>query len=215
MNIFLLPILLISNTEMLSVELTPDNHVSIKGRIDDQMASKFISKINQINSTHIYIYIDSHGGSVDSGHKMIQYMNFKRESNHTLLCIAQQADSMAFHIFQFCNHRYILQNSKMMQHQMSIHNLSGNIEQLLHYIRVSYKMYENLILQGSQRIGLSTSEYKQKINDDWYLYGEDIIKNRVADAMISSIGCNQALTKGDSVIIVNDKIIRVSECPIV
>ena len=108
-------------------------------------------------------------------------MNFKRESNHTLLCIARQADSMAFHIFQFCNHRYILQNSKMMQHQMSIHNLSGNIEQLMHYIQVSYKMYENLILQGSQRIGLSTAEYKKKINDDWYLYGEDIINNRVAD----------------------------------
>ena len=207
--------MLIPSIQKLSMTLTPNNHVSIKGPINTQMSSTFISNLNKINSTNIYIYIDSHGGSVDAGHKMIQYINFKKDNNHTILCIAQQADSMAFHIFQHCTHRYILPDSKMMQHQMSIHNLSGNIENLYKYIKVSYQLYENLIYQGSKRIGITSKNYKEKINNDWYLYGEDIVKNRVADAMISSIGCSEELTRNDNIVVVDGNIVQLSLCPLI
>ena len=74
MNLVFLTTLFSVTIQPISVILTPDNHVSVKGRIDRYMASSFISKINQINSTNIYVYIDSPGGDVESGQKMIQYL---------------------------------------------------------------------------------------------------------------------------------------------
>ena len=187
MNLIFLYSVIAVTIQPISVILTPSNHVSIKGRIDRYMASQFVSKINNINTTNIYIYIDSPGGDVDSGQKILQYIQFKKDTNKTIMCVAWEAHSMAFNIFQSCNYRYVLPDSKLMQHQMSMKNLNGNIENL----------------------------NRAKIMNDWFLYGEDIVKNNVADAMISSVGCNSKLTASDSLTTIGDDILTISRCPIV
>lgn len=215
MNLILISTLFSVVVEPVAVILTPNNHVSIKGRIDDYKASRFISKINKLNTTNIYVYIDSPGGDVDSGQKIIQYINFKKDTNKTIMCIAWEAHSMAFNILQACTYRYVLQDSKMMQHQMSLKNVVGNIENINSYMRITNKMYDKLILDASKRIGLSVEAYKIKIMNDWYLYGSEIVENNVADAMISSVGCSKKLTDSDSVTTIVDNILTISDCPII
>lgn len=215
MNLIFLYSVIAVTIQPISVILTPSNHVSIKGRIDRYMASQFVSKINNINTTNIYIYIDSPGGDVDSGQKILQYIQFKKDTNKTIMCVAWEAHSMAFNIFQSCNFRYVLPDSKLMQHQMSMKNLNGNIENLNNYVKISNKLYDKLIKDASNRIGLPVEEYRAKIMNDWFLYGEDIVKNNVADAMISSVGCNSKLTTSDSLTTIGDDILTISRCPIV
>ncbi len=217
MNLVFLTTLFSVTIQPISVILTPDNHVSVKGRIDRYMASSFISKINQINSTNIYVYIDSPGGDVESGQKMIQYLNFKKDTNKTIMCIAWEAHSMAFNIFQSCSYRYVLPDSKMMQHQMSFKNLDGNIENLNNYVKISNKLYDKLIEDASKRIGISVDIYRAKIMNDWFLYGEEIVKNNVADAMISSVGCSKKLTAHDSITTLGEgtNLLTISLCPLV
>ena len=215
MNLILISTLFSVVVEPVAVILTPNNHVSIKGRIDDYKASRFISKINKLNTTNIYVYIDSPGGDVDSGQKIIQYINFKKDTNKTIMCIAWEAHSMAFNILQACTYRYVLQDSKMMQHQMSLKNVVGNIENINSYMRITNKMYDKLILDASKRIGLSVEAYKIKIMNDWYLYGSEIVENNVADAMISSVGCSKKLTDSDSLTTIVDNILTISDCPII
>lgn len=215
MNLILISTLFSVVVEPVAVILTPNNHVSIKGRIDDYKASRFISKINKLNTTNIYVYIDSPGGDVDSGQKIIQYINFKKDTNKTIMCIAWEAHSMAFNILQACTYRYVLQDSKMMQHQMSLKNVVGNIENINSYMRITNKMYDKLILDASKRIGLSVEAYKIKIMNDWYLYGSEIVENNVADAMISSVGCSKKLTDSDSLTTLVDNILTISDCPII
>lgn len=215
MNLILISTLFSVVVEPVAVILTPNNHVSIKGRIDDYKASRFISKINKLNTTNIYVYIDSPGGDVDSGQKIIQYINFKKDTNKTIMCIAWEAHSMAFNILQACTYRYVLQDSKMMQHQMSLKNVVGNIENINSYMQITNKMYDKLILDASKRIGLSVEAYKIKIMNDWYLYGSEIVENNVADAMISSVGCSKKLTDSDSLTTIVDNILTISDCPII
>ena len=215
MNLILISTLFSVVVEPVAVILTPNNHVSIKGRIDDYKASRFISKINKLNTTNIYVYIDSPGGDVDSGQKIIQYINFKKDTNKTIMCIAWEAHSMAFNILQACTYRYVLQDSKMMQHQMSLKNLAGNIENINSYMQITNKIYDKLILDASKRIGLSVEAYKIKIMNDWYLYGSEIVENNVADAMISSVGCSKKLTDSDSLTTILDNILTISDCPII
>ena len=215
MNLILISTLFTVIVEPVAVILTPNNHVSIKGRIDDYKASRFISKINKLNTTNIYVYIDSPGGDVDSGQKIIQYINFKKDTNKTIMCIAWEAHSMAFNILQACTYRYVLQDSKMMQHQMSLKNVAGNIENINSYMQITNKIYDKLILDASKRIGLSVEAYKIKIMNDWYLYGSEIVENNVADAMISSVGCSKKLTDSDSLTTIVDNILTISDCPII
>ena len=215
MNLILISTLFSVVVEPVAVILTPNNHVSIKGRIDDYKASRFISKINKLNTTNIYVYIDSPGGDVDSGQKIIQYINFKKDTNKTIMCIAWEAHSMAFNILQACTYRYVLQDSKMMQHQMSLKNVAGNIENINSYMQITNKIYDKLILDASKRIGLSVEAYKIKIMNDWYLYGSEIVENNVADAMISSVGCSKKLTDSDSLTTIVDNILTISDCPII
>lgn len=215
MNLILISTLFTVIVEPVAVILTPNNHVSIKGRIDDYKASRFISKINKLNTTNIYVYIDSPGGDVDSGQKIIQYINFKKDTNKTIMCIAWEAHSMAFNILQACTYRYVLQDSKMMQHQMSLKNVVGNIENINSYMQITNKMYDKLILDASKRIGLSVEAYKIKIMNDWYLYGSEIVENNVADAMISSVGCSKKLTDSDSITTIVDNMLTISDCPII
>jgi len=215
MNLFFLSSIFSIVIQPVTVILTPDNHVSIKGRIDDYKASQFISKINKLNATNLYIYIDSPGGNVDSGQKIIQYINFKKDTNKTIMCIAWEAHSMAFNILQACSYRYVLQDSKMMQHQISLKNVVGNIENINSYMKITNKMYDKLIIDASKRIGLSADEYKLKIMNDWYFYGSEIVENNVADAMISSIGCSKKLTDSDSLTTIGTDILTISNCPII
>ena len=131
------------------------------------------------------------------------------------MCIAWEAHSMAFNILQACTYRYVLQDSKMMQHQMSLKNVVGNIENINSYMQITNKMYDKLILDASKRIGLSVEAYKIKIMNDWYLYGSEIVENNVADAMISSVGCSKKLTDSDSITTIVDNMLTISDCPII
>ena len=105
----------------------------------------------------------------------------------------------------------------MMQHQMSFKNLDGNIENLNNYVKISNKLYDKLIEDASKRIGISVDIYRAKIMNDWFLYGEEIVKNNVADAMISSVGCSKKLTAHDSITTLGEgtNLLTISLCPLV
>jgi ATP-dependent protease ClpP protease subunit len=213
MNLFLFNVV-ITSVLSTSVTLTPDNHVSLKGPINSYTASKFISDINKVSTNHIYMYIDSPGGSVPDGHKIIQYMQYKIDNNSTILCIAWQASSMAFHIFQHCSHRYILKDSRLMQHPISLHNLSGQIENINNYIKMIYNIYNDLLITGSKRLLISPDQYLSNINNDWQLYGKAIIENNAADTILSSVGCSKDMAANDESTTVLGTLYISSACPI-
>lgn len=212
MNLFLTKLALASIIN--SVTLTPTNHVSIKGQINSYSASKFISDINKLSAKYIYVYIDSPGGSVLDGQKIIQYIQYKKDNNSTIMCIAWEASSMAFHIFQYCSHRYVLKGSRLMQHPFSLYNLSGPIDNVYNYVNMIYNIYKELISDGSERLKITSQQYLDKINNDWHLFGKDIIENNAADSIISSIGCSKEMTENDMTINVLDSNYISSNCPI-
>ena len=124
MNLFLF--LLLSNlyfifslnsTEVykIIINLTSSNIIIIKGEINDNLASKFVHELNKKeNKQDIYIYLDTNGGSVDAGNKIVEEI-----IRYKLNCIASKAISMGFVIFQSCNKRYITDYTTLMQHQIS------------------------------------------------------------------------------------------------
>ena len=176
-----------------SIKLLNGNHVSIVGPINEVNINNQIKKLEQISENDdIYIYIKSPGGEVMAGERFIQYMEYVKNRNKKLHCIADTALSMAFHIFQFCDTRLVLPSSKLMQHQISM-SISGNIENINNYVNHIQKINKYFANIESQKFGITEYDYFNKISTDWWLYGQEIIDNRVADIMIKSVGCSSKL----------------------
>ena len=99
---------------------------------------------------------------------------------------------MAFHILQSCDKRYITPSSKVMQHQISLSIPNNQLENILNYLEMLKQIRDNLEIISSNRIGISLEDYRNKVSSDWWLYGENIIINNVADEIVY-VGCSSEL----------------------
>ncbi len=77
------------------VTLSNDNHISITTDINDDSINDAIKSLTTLgeNRKNIYLYIDSPGGSVHDGNRLIEYINYLQFQNITVDCIARNAFS--------------------------------------------------------------------------------------------------------------------------
>ena len=142
------------------IELKKDNFVSLRDEITTESSSQLLYKLNSLNTTPIYIYINSPGGEVIAGLEVINYIKSLQERNIEINCICHNAMSMAFAIFQYCSNRYILYASTLMQHQMSI-QVKGKLYDINSRMKY-YNMIENEInLHQASRLPMPTVMVRQ------------------------------------------------------
>lgn len=184
----ILPISAAANAE--TVVLTEKNHTAITGTVDDDSVSKVIKFLNMSTEENVYLYLDSPGGSVFAGLRLVEAL---RSTTKTVTCVVQEAASMAFVITQACHKRLITENGLMMQHVAS-YGLRGqepNNFSFAQFInRVSKKMDED----QAKRIGLSYDDFRQKVRDDWWLFGKEAKTANVADDT-TTVSCDSELAR--------------------
>lgn len=197
------------------IELTKDNFVSLREAIDNDVSSVLLYRLSLLNTTNVYLYINSPGGEVMAGLEIVNYMKSMQAQNKEINCICHNAMSMAFVIFQYCSNRYILYSSTLMQHQMSI-GIRGKLYDINSRLKYYNTIENELNLYQATRMKINVSDFIRNIQDDWWLYSSDIIKNNGADEIVS-ISCsfqNYQETVKVSTLFGEIKIIY-SACPIV
>jgi ATP-dependent Clp protease protease subunit len=199
------------------IELKKDNFVSLREVITQDVTSKLLSKLNAIENNYdtLYLYINSPGGDVTAGLEIINYIKGLQERSKQIICISQNAMSMAFVIFQYCSTRYILFSSTLMQHQISM-KLEGKLYDI--NSRVSYvNTIENkLVNYQAARLGISPLEFTRLIQNDWWLFSKEIITYKAADKMVS-VHCS-FVNYNEIVLIptmVGDVKVTYSACPLI
>jgi len=179
----------ISNLE--TINLNENNLVNIRGPIDSDSTNKFFHDIMKLNKENeINIFINSPGGSVMEGLKIVSYIEMLN-NNTKINCIADFAASMAFIITQSCQNRYALKSSILMQHQMSLMN-KGNLFNLNNYMEMINDMNVDLDKNQAKRINMTYEDFKQKITNDWWLYGNKAKELNVVDKIID-VKCSDRL----------------------
>jgi ATP-dependent protease ClpP protease subunit len=148
--------------------------INIKGFINNDLYNKIYNQ-SLTNDKYLYIYIDSQGGSLFDAIDII-YLIKEFEKNKTVICIASVAYSSAFTIFQSCSNRYVLPNSILMQHEFDIiYSYDLNIvNNIIYYIRNIEAM----------RLNIKLNIYLEKVKNELWLLGHDIIYNNGADKLI-------------------------------
>lgn len=185
-SIFLFNIITYTHADNNLVTLTDNNFVVLRGQIDEDTSSYFIRDIHQLISYNndIYVYLITPGGSVIDGYNIIQTLDALSLTGKNIHCIADIAYSMGFSILQACNYRYVLQGSSIMQHQMSF-GLEGQLENNKNRFKFIESIEEKMAEQQSAKLGLTKDEFQKKILSDWWLFGDNAVKENAADNIIN------------------------------
>jgi len=156
--------------------------INLHGPINSTNVENFMEEFNNsTNKTNLIVHINSPGGSVMEGNKIITLFQ-----QQPVICIAEKTYSMAFAILQACQCRFVLRHSTLMQHQMST-MLINEIEKINSYVAFLNEISNDLIEFQSDRIGISPEEFKQRILNDWWMTAKSAVEQNCADDILFSI----------------------------
>lgn len=216
--LFLLSILAISNEYNHNIfNLDENNLINIRGPIDDETTNKFMLDVLKLpENQDINIYINSPGGSVMEGMKIVNQIELMNNISR-VNCISDFSASMAFIILQSCENRYAMQSSIMMQHQMSLVN-KGNLFNLNNYMNMINDLNVDIDKMQARKINMSYDEFKDRITNDWWLYGKQAKDFNVVDEIIY-VKCSKSLLKNTEKIkkstIFGDVEFSFNSCPLI
>jgi len=172
------------------IRFTPENMIYLKGTVDEESVGNVVKKLHLLDTDHIYIYLDTPGGSVVDGYNIVDAIQTIAH-NKTIECIAETAISMGFVIFQHCPVRYIRPGAVLMQHQMSI-GLKGTLESVKSKLDFAIEMNDILSKKQAERLEMTVDDFNRKTQDDWWMFGEKAIHNKAADKMVR-VQCSREL----------------------
>ena len=192
-----------------TIELTQKNNLILRGPVDEESVSNIIYEINKVyNKSSVYLFLDTPGGEVTYG---LQLINEIKKNN--ISCIAEKAYSMGFAILQSCKRRYILPHSSVMQHQISF-GIGGELGKIKSHTLLVDQYNQYLIEMQSKRIHMHPQTFTNKINNEWWLFGGNIIFENVADEMVYA-SCNNGLTNANFTISRGPYDYTYSSCPLI
>lgn len=151
---------------------TPFDQVTVELAIDnlEQMVNK--------GYTDAYLILDSPGGSVLDGAKLISYMRNGPIRVHTV-CDGMCA-SMAAHTFSAGHNRYMTDKSVLMFHPAS-GGVRGTLEQMSNQLNM-FKLYvDRLDAFAANRAGVDYNTFKSRIVSELWLETEDALNEKFAD----------------------------------
>ena len=185
----LLNLLLLASIAINTINLDED-HIIIKGPINSISTNKFFNDVKDVNN-NLTIFINSPGGSVMDGMKIIDHINMLQDMGNTVNCIADYSASMAFIILQSCTNRYALRSSVLMQHQMSLET-QGGLYNMKNYLNMIDDIDDYLDELQTKKINMTLLDFQFNIKNDWWLTGLTAKEHNVIDELVY-IKCDKSL----------------------
>lgn len=201
--------------------LDQGNFVRLSGEVSEKNSSEFISDILlKQGEKSITIYIDSPGGSVFAGARIVQTVRDMKRARPSLKirCFANMAASMAFVVLQaVCDERLVGEISTLMQHQSTfgVSGRDGEVQSRIGMIS-SFTAWMDSI--QAERLGITIPELRSRTRDEWWLVGAQAVRAKAADRL-ASVLCTPALVKSTHVETFQNIFVRAkltwSDCPLI
>jgi len=203
------PIIVETSSKPDIIYLDTHNTLLLKGEVNPESTHKFLVDLHNIkNKKNIYLFLDTNGGSVEDGNHIVNEVQ-----KYNISCIANRAYSMGFVILQACQNRYITPFGKIMQHQISygVANEKAKVES---YVVLIQQVEQSLAEMQSAKIGIELEEFRQKTYNDWWMFGENAIKNNCADKVVN-VECSTQLFLSNYTIHFHSTEYIYSKCPLI
>lgn len=151
-----------------------------KGSVDKVIND--LEKARQSGLTHVYLVIDSPGGSVFDGAKLVSYIKASSLEIDTVcetLCA-----SMAFHIFQTGTRRLMLDKAILMAHPAS-GGARGTVEEMKSMIDMVKLYVDRMDADTAKRAGVPVEAFKVRVLNNMWLEARDAVSEKFADEIIT------------------------------
>lgn len=174
------------------------NVCSIEGPVTGASMRKakfcLVDKVSQRRGRDypIYLYLHSPGGSIYQGLRFIEFA----KTIKNLHTVTSYAASMGAAIVQHLpGKRYVTENGIFMFHR-AYGRFEGQFEdgELERRIKFWKKIVRKQEQTQADRIGITLKDYKKRVKDEWWLYGNESVTKNVADAVVSA-KCTPKLAK--------------------
>jgi ATP-dependent protease ClpP protease subunit len=195
-----------------STVLNESNSITLRGPIDAAAASKFVLALGKITADEVTIVINSPGGLVTAGNRIVDAI---RASKAKITCIPIIAASMAFVITQACDVRMATSASLLMQHQVS-GGMEGPYENMKSQFEFMKALRDESDELQASRIGMTVEAFEKMVLSDVWFTGAKALKANVVDklgyATCSKESLSQTYTEDVRVFIFTVRITW-SKCP--
>jgi len=223
------------------IELNENNHITLRGEVNNASAAKVISGLHKICSSLrkkdgvkdlvfmdkilkmfsldrrpvIYLVLDTPGGSLFDGIDIIRFMDALPCAVHS---ISIEAISMGFQLAQASSYRYIATLGTMMSHRTSLSGIGGQLygelDSRLNYIKAAI---DYLDIRAAERIGITLEAYRAKVQNGWWSFGSSAVKQNLVDDEASISCSNELMNQTDKIEVQTSSGITVanfSRCPL-
>lgn len=138
----------------------------------------------------IYLVLDTPGGSIDAGNQLIATAQNLGRPVHTITIFAA---SMGFNTAMQLGKRYILPTGTLMAHRARVGGVGGQvpgeaITMMANIVRMVAKFEE----KNAKRLGINLDTYTQLVRDEYWVEGEDAVRQNAADEL-ASLKCDDTL----------------------
>lgn len=203
------------------VNLTAQNTVLIRGEIDELSVSKaqlaLIDRIKQRGKANypIYLVLDSPGGSIMAG---LTFIDFAK-TLYNVRTVSIFAASMASGIVEAIPGRRLVTEGGILMFHRAKGGFEGQFEEgeLESELALWKTVVRSMEQKSADRVGLSLSAYKDKVRNEWWIYGSDNVVQKTADEIVS-LTCSQELMDQREIIVEQVFIFQVKQefsgCPL-
>lgn len=158
---------------------TTSNTVVLRGEISSDSTSKALAELMQIKGDTAYLFLSSPGGSVIAG---LNFIDGMRGLGKRIVCVTDFSASMSFVILQACHDRLVFNSSVIMQHVPSM-GARGEYPNFKAFVGLLDRMTEQTDRAQAKRLGISLEEFRNRIANDYWLFGSDAVKAKAADSV--------------------------------
>jgi ATP-dependent protease ClpP protease subunit len=138
----------------------------------------------------IYLVLNTPGGDVEAGNQLIDTANGLSRPVHTITIFAA---SMGFNTVQALGNRYILPSGTLMAHRVRVGGIGGQVPgEFLTAVTRVIRQTQRMEMRNASRMGISFADYTKLINAEYWVDGEDAVRQGVADAVVN-IRCDASL----------------------
>lgn len=158
------------------------------GEITDAVATTFISRLNELDAAspteEVQIVINSVGGSVDAGSRMIAAME---ATTAPITCIVDTgAFSMAAMLLEHCDQRVMQSYSAIMFHEMSI-GIQGQDFQVKNRLHVAQAQWIAVQKDVAARLGLDLADFQSHCREEWWLSADEALESKAIDSTVTGL----------------------------
>jgi ATP-dependent Clp protease protease subunit len=167
-------------------KITPNDEVTLYGPVNAASATQVIQKIQDLQkfskTKPIYMFIDSPGGEIFEGTKIIDAMMASKRPVYTV--DVGMAASMAAYIEEYGVKRFMLPHTILMFHNASVSypaNMLPHVDSELSMLKAMVADLNNNVVDRS---GVPITELAMKESQEWWLLSKEALDRHLVDRVI-------------------------------